>query len=70
MSGSCSADKIYENECQRRPLGQCRRRYENDVGLNSDIKEVGCEVLDWVNLAHDRIQLRAFVGTVVKCWIS
>jgi hypothetical protein len=45
-------------------------RYENDVGLNKGIKELGGEDLDWFNLADDRIELRAFVTMVVKCRIS
>ena len=45
-------------------------RYENSVGLNESIKELGREDLDWVNLADDRIELRAFVTTVVKRRIS
>jgi hypothetical protein len=35
-------------------------RYENNVGLNKGIKELGCEDLDWVNLADDRIRAADF----------
>jgi hypothetical protein len=59
-----------------RPQGLCQLKipvtpgYENNVGLNKGIKELGCEDLDWVNLADDRILARAFVSTVVIRRIS
>ena len=43
---------------------------ENNEGLHKDIKELGCEDLDCVNLADGRIQLRAFVTTVMRRRIS
>jgi hypothetical protein len=34
------------------PLGRTWRRWEYDI--NMDLKEVGCGVMDWIELAQDR----------------
>jgi hypothetical protein len=34
------------------------------------LKEVGCEGVDWIHLAQDRIQWRAVVNTVMKLRVS
>jgi hypothetical protein len=34
-----------------RPLGRPRRRWVDDIKVNS--KELGCEGVDWFNVAHD-----------------
>jgi hypothetical protein len=31
-----------------------------------DLRETGCEVVDWIHLAQDRDQWRAVVNTVMK----
>jgi hypothetical protein len=31
-----------------------------------DLKETGCEVVNWIQLAQDRDQWRALVNTVMK----
>jgi hypothetical protein len=36
----------------KRPLGRPRRRWEDN--LKTDIKEVGCGNMDWIELAQDR----------------
>ena len=36
-----------------------RRRWENNI--NIDLKEVGCDARNWMNLAQDRDQFRAYV---------
>jgi hypothetical protein len=35
-----------------------------------DLKEVGCEDVDWMHLAQDRNQLQAVVNTVINLWVS
>jgi hypothetical protein len=41
-----------------------------DLGLDKRIKdvlvEIGCECLDWTNLAHDRKKWWAFVNTGIS----
>ena len=36
----------------RRPLGRPRRRWEDNIKM--DLQEVGCRVMDWIELAQDR----------------
>jgi hypothetical protein len=41
----------------KRPLGSPRRRWENNIKM--DLQEVGCEGVDWIDLAQDRDRWRA-----------
>jgi hypothetical protein len=34
-----------------------------------DLKEIGCDGMDWINLAEDRDQWRALVKTVMNLWV-
>ena len=36
----------------KRPLGRPRRRWEDNI--NTDLQEVGCGGMDWIELAQDR----------------
>jgi len=36
----------------KRPLGRRRRRWEDNI--KTDLQEVGCEGMDWIELAQDR----------------
>jgi hypothetical protein len=36
----------------KRPLGRSRRGWENNIKM--DLQEVGCGVMDWIELAQDR----------------
>ena len=46
------------------PLGRPRRRWEDNIKM--DLQEVGCWVVDWIELAQDRERWRALVNAV-KC---
>jgi hypothetical protein len=46
------------------PLGRSRRRWEDNIKMN--LQEVGCEGMDWIDLAQDRCRWRAFVNTVMN----
>jgi hypothetical protein len=48
----------------KRPLGKHRRGWEDNI--NIDFQEVGCEVMDWIELAKDRDRWRALVNAVTK----
>jgi hypothetical protein len=48
----------------RRPLGIPRRRWEDNIKVV--LMEVGCGVMDWIELAQDRDRWRALVNAVVK----
>ena len=46
----------------KRPLGRPRRIWEYNIKM--DLQEVGRDHGDWMELAQDRDELRALVGTV------
>jgi hypothetical protein len=37
---------------RKRPLGRPRRRWVNNIKM--DLREIGWDVMDWIELAHDR----------------
>jgi hypothetical protein len=45
----------------KRPLGRPRRRWEDNIKM--DLREIGIEWANWIQLAQDRAQWRAFVNT-------
>jgi len=46
------------------PLGRPRRRWEDIIKI--DFQEVGCEVMDWVDLAQNRDSWRVLVKAVMN----
>ena len=48
----------------KRPLGRSRRRWEDN--LKTDLKEVGGDCGDWMELAQDRDRWRALVSMVMN----
>ena len=48
----------------KRPLGRPRRRWEDNIKM--DLQEVGCEDVDWIDVAQDRDRWRALVIVVMK----
>jgi hypothetical protein len=48
----------------RRPLGRPRRRWEDNIKM--DIREVGWEDTNWIDLAQDRDRWRALVNAVMN----
>jgi hypothetical protein len=44
----------------KRPLGRLRRRLEENIKL--DIREIGWEGVDWIQLAQDRDRWQALVN--------
>src|SRR5215470_10217895 len=51
----------------RRPLGRPRRRWEDNIKM--DLREVGWEGVDWIELAQDRDRWRALVNAVMNLWV-
>jgi hypothetical protein len=48
----------------KRPLGRPRRRWVDNIKM--DLREMGCGVIDLIDLAQDREQWRALVNTVMN----
>jgi hypothetical protein len=48
----------------RRPLGRPRRRWEDNIKM--DIREVGWEDMNWIELAQDRDRWRSLVNAVMN----
>ena len=52
---------------EKRPLERPRHRWEDNIKL--DLREVGCGVMDWIELAQDRDRWRALVIGVMNLWV-
>jgi hypothetical protein len=48
----------------KRPLGRSRHRWEENIKV--DLEEVGCEGMDWIDVAQDRDRWRALVKAVMN----
>jgi hypothetical protein len=48
----------------KRPVGRPRRRWEDNIKM--DLVEIGIDGANWIRLAQDRVQWRAFVSTVMN----
>jgi hypothetical protein len=51
----------------KRPLGRPRRRWEDNI--KTRLRETGIDGANWIRLAQDRDQWRAFVNTVMNLWV-
>jgi hypothetical protein len=45
-------------------MGRPRRRWEDNIKL--DLREIGLDGANWIQLAQDRVQLRDFVNTEIN----
>jgi hypothetical protein len=48
----------------KRLLGRRRHRWMDNI--DTDLREIGWGVMDWIDLIQDREQWRALVNTVMK----
>jgi hypothetical protein len=48
----------------KRPLGRPRRRWVDNIKL--DLREIGWDGMDWIDLAQNMDQWRALVNTVMN----
>jgi hypothetical protein len=48
----------------KRPLGRPRHTWVDDIKI--DLREIGWDGMDWIDLAPDRDQRRALVNTVMN----
>jgi len=49
---------------RKRLLERPRRKWEDNIKM--DLKQVGCEGMDWIELVEDRDRWRAVVNAVVN----
>jgi hypothetical protein len=65
MGEKRNAYRIFvENPEGKRPLGRLRRRWVNNIKM--DLREIGWDSGDWIDLAQDRDQWRALVNAVMN----
>jgi hypothetical protein len=55
---------LVRNPEGKRPLGRPRRKWVNNIKM--DLREIGWDGMDWIDLAQDRDQWRALVNAVMK----
>jgi hypothetical protein len=48
----------------KRTLGRPRRRWVDNIKM--DVREVGWGIMDWIDLAQDRVQWRALLRKVTN----
>jgi len=53
---------------RKRPLGRLRHRWEDSMKL--DLQEVGCDVMDWIDLAQDRDKRQAVINVVMSLLVT
>jgi hypothetical protein len=54
---------LVEKSEGKKQLGRPRHRWEN---IKIDLQEVGCEGMDWINVAQDREKWQAIVNVVMN----
>jgi hypothetical protein len=50
----------------KRSLRRLRRKWVDNI--KTDLREIGWDGMDWIDLAQDRDQLRVFVDMVMNLW--
>jgi hypothetical protein len=51
----------------KRQLGRPTCRWVDNIKM--DLREKGCDVMDWIDLAQHRDQWRALVNKVIYFWV-
>jgi hypothetical protein len=53
---------------EKRPLGRPRRRWVDNIKM--DLREIGWDSMDWIDVVQERDQWRALVNTVMNLWVA
>jgi hypothetical protein len=67
---ACRGEKMYAYRIsmgkseRKRQFGRPRRRCKDNIKIK--LTEIGCGVIDWINLAQNRGQWRALVNMVMN----
>jgi len=57
--------KVLVGKCEgKRSSGRPRQRWEDNI--KTDLQEVGCEDMNWIELAQDRDRWQALVNAVMS----
>jgi hypothetical protein len=64
MEEKRNAYRILVGNPEGRPLGRPRRRWVDNIKM--DLREIGWDGVDWIDLAQDRDQWRTLVNTVMN----
>jgi hypothetical protein len=51
----------------KRPLGRPTPRWEDNIKM--DLRDIEIDGANWIHLAQDRVQWRAFVNTAINLWV-
>jgi hypothetical protein len=62
--GRCFYRDLVGRPESKRPLGRPRRRWEDNIKM--DLREIGIDGANWIQLAQDRVQWKGFVNTVMN----
>jgi hypothetical protein len=52
----------------KRSLGRPRRRWENNIKM--DLREIGIDGANWIQLAQVKVKWRAFLNTVMNLRVT
>jgi hypothetical protein len=64
-SGVCSV--LVGRPEGKRPLGRPRHKWDDNIKM--DFREIGLDGDNWIRLAQVRVQLQAFVNTIMNLQI-
>ena len=65
MDQSRNAHRVFMGKPKgKRPLGRPRRRWEDNIKM--DLREMVCDPGDWIDIAEDRDQWRAYVRAIMN----
>ena len=51
----------------KRPLGRPRHRWEDNIKM--DLQKVGCEGMDWIDVAQDKDSWQALMNAVMNLMV-
>ena len=68
MKGRSASKILTGKPTGKRPLGRSRFRWEDNIRI--DLKELGINTRNWVDLVQDRDHWRAFVKAALNLRVS